>query len=116
MSWVTLFITVPLTVMTLVFTVSNTADVDVALTPFDPPMTVPLYAVVLAALAIGFFCGAGFVWVQSTKIRMKRWKETRRANSLEKELAEEKERKSTAVQDNARPALPTASEALAARD
>jgi len=113
MSWATLFITVPLTLLTVLFTISNTADVDVFITPFDPAIAVPLYFVGLCALGGGFMCGALFVWIQSSKMRMKKWQETRRADRLEKELVEEKSRFVELQKQNLNTQPPKASEVLA---
>ena len=113
MSWATLFITVPLTLLAVLFTVSNTVDVDVFVTPFDPAIPVPLYLVGLSALGGGFICGAAFVWIQGSKIRVKKWQETRRADRLEKELLEEKSRFIELQKQHLSTSPPKASEVLA---
>jgi uncharacterized membrane protein YciS (DUF1049 family) len=86
MNYLTLFITVPLTLFAIIFAVSNTSDVAVSALFIDGEFKIPLYLLGLGMLGGGFFCGALFVWILSQKTRYKCWKETRRAERLEKEL------------------------------
>lgn len=86
MSYLTLIITVPLTVFAILFAVSNSADVTVGLWPFEKEYTVSTWFFGLAMLGAGFFLGALFVWILSQKTRFQYWKESRRAARLEKEL------------------------------
>lgn len=86
MSYLTLIITVPLTIFAILFAVSNSADVTVGLWPFEKEYTVSTWIFGLAMLGAGFFLGALFVWILSQKTRFQYWKETRRAARLEKEL------------------------------
>jgi len=84
-------VTIPISVIALLFAASNTTSVEVFLTPFHDAVTVPLYAVGLLALGIGFLGGALLVWFYSYRIRIEKWQETRRANRLEKEIETQKE-------------------------
>lgn len=86
MSYLTLIITIPLTLFVILFAVSNNADVTVGLWPFEKEYTVSTWVFGLAMLGGGFFLGALFVWILSQKTRFQCWKETRRAARLEKEL------------------------------
>lgn len=86
MAYITLFITVPLTLFAVLFAVSNTGDVSVSLQPFEESLTLRIYALGLGMLAIGFFLGALFVGLHSQKMRLQGWKQKRRAERLEKEI------------------------------
>lgn len=86
MVYLTLIITLPLTVFAVLFALSNGQGVDLTLWPLEGKMSLPLSVVGLCLLATGFFCGALFVWMLSQKTRFKLWQETRRAERLEKEL------------------------------
>lgn len=86
MSYLTLVITIPLTVFAILFAVSNSADVTVGLWPFEKEYTLSVWTFGLAMLGAGFFLGSLFVWILSQKTRFQCWKESRRAARLEKEL------------------------------
>lgn len=86
MSYLTLIITLPLTVFAILFAVSNSGDVTVGLWPLDQTHTVSIWVFGLAMLGVGFFTGALFVWILGQKTRFLYWKESRRAARLEKEL------------------------------
>lgn len=83
MNFLLLLITVPLTAFAAVFAMFNTGDVTVT---FIHDYTLPLSAVCLGLMGAGFFFGALFMWILGQKTRFKCWKETRRADRLEKEL------------------------------
>ena len=86
MAWLSLIITIPLTIFAVLFAVSNAQVVPVALWPFEGTIDWPLSAVGLVLMLSGFLCGAVFVWMQAQKTRFKLWQETKRADRLEKEL------------------------------
>jgi hypothetical protein len=85
-SYITLIITVPLTIFVALFAVSNTGDVTVGLWPLAQKLTLSSGVFGLLMLGGGFFLGALFVWIHSQKLRFKWWRESRRAARLEKEL------------------------------
>ncbi|MDD9900847.1 MAG: LapA family protein [Alphaproteobacteria bacterium] len=86
MAWVTLVITVPLAVFSVLFAVVNHGTVDVHFPFPEMTLSLPVYLFGLGMLGTGFFAGALFVWLLDQKTRFKCWKETRRADRLEKEL------------------------------
>ncbi|HYD19353.1 MAG TPA: LapA family protein [Patescibacteria group bacterium] len=86
MAWLTWIITLPLTIFAVLFAVSNHADVTVGLWPFEKTLAVQSWLLALGMLGAGFFLGALFVWILSTRTRVKYWQEQRRASRLEKEL------------------------------
>lgn len=86
MPWLTLIITLPLTVFSVLFAVSNGQFVEVTLWPLEQKLSLPLSLAGLGLLLGGFCCGALFVWIYAQKTRFRLWQETRRADRLEKEL------------------------------
>ncbi len=95
MAYITLFITVPLTLFAVLFAVSNTGDVTVTLLPFDGKLTLGVYELGLGMMGIGFFFGALFVGIHSQKVRLNAWKQKRRAERLEKEIDGLREKESS---------------------
>lgn len=86
--YLTYIITVPLTIFAILFAFSNSGDVTFYVWPGDDALshTVPVWALGLGFLGVGFFCGALFVWILDQKTRFRYWRESRRAARLEKEL------------------------------
>lgn len=96
MRYISLFITVPLAFMAIVFAVANPQIVDFKLAPVQGyDASLPLFAVALAALFIGLFCGALLVWLHSWPMRIEYWRQERKIDRLEKDLYayEQKERR-----------------------
>jgi uncharacterized integral membrane protein len=85
MRYLALLITVPLTLCAVVFALSNTAIVSFSFPPFES-FSVPLNLLGLCLAGGGFFFGALFVWLHAQKTRIECWKQTRRADRLEKEI------------------------------
>lgn len=88
-SW---FITIPLTVLSLMFLIGNTHDVSLYYWTNTPPYELPLYAVGLAMLAVGFLGGAFFVSLNYYALRHEHWKVKRRLARIETELEESKKK------------------------
>lgn len=86
MSYLTLLITIPLTIFAVLFAVSNDADVSVGLWPLDGRHEMPIYALGLGMLIGGFLLGALFVSILAQKTRFLFWQEQRKRARLEKEL------------------------------
>lgn len=84
-------ISIPLTVFVILFAVSNTAKVSVALMPIKGSYELSLATVGLGLMALGFLAGSVFVGVQGYRTQIGKWQETRRADRLEKELLRVKE-------------------------
>ena len=84
----------PLAVVMVVFSVNNRSEVVLNLWPLGPldfaAASVPLFAVVLAALLAGFLAGGFVAWVSAAKVRKRARAENRRAEAAERELAEAK--------------------------
>lgn len=86
MAYLSLFITVPLTVLAVLFVVSNTADVSVYVYPGSEPLTAPFYVAGLALLLGGFLAGAIFVSLHAQKTAFRYWQEKQKSARLEKDL------------------------------
>lgn len=88
MQYLTLLITLPLTVFAVLVVLSNSSDVTLFLLPDEQSfsVTVPLWQATLGLLGGGFFLGALFVWTLHQKARFRYWQESRKCARLEKEL------------------------------
>lgn len=88
MQYLTLLITLPLTVIAVLVVLSNGADVSLHFFPDDKTftLTAPLWQIVLGFLLAGFLFGALFVWILHQKARFRYWQESRKTVRLEKEL------------------------------
>jgi uncharacterized integral membrane protein len=82
------FITFIVSIFVLVFSVSNLDFVAVHWSPFHPSYDLPLYAVILAALSLGFFWGGLMVWFSGSAARSKLRHATKDIKRLETDLEE----------------------------
>lgn len=83
LSWV---IGLPIAVLAIIFAVSNRGGVLVDLWPLPWEVTLPLYLLVLGALALGLVIGAAIAWFAGGSARARARREHRRANTLEVQL------------------------------
>jgi uncharacterized integral membrane protein len=79
LSWL---IGAPVTVVAVLFAVINRHNVLVDLWPLPWEVQLPLYLLVLAALAIGLVIGGVLVWLSGSSVRGRARKEGRRANAI----------------------------------
>ncbi len=84
---ITLLITLPLTVFSVLFALSNRQDVAVSLWPLMETYSLPLWLLGLGLLGVGFFLGAAFVAIPAQRLRFRLWREKNRADRLEKDMA-----------------------------
>ena len=103
LSWM---ITIPLTVLSVLFLVGNTGKVAVHYWINTPPFDVPLYAVGLAMLGIGFLAGAMFISLSYYALRHKHWRLKRRLARLEEEMDDLLNAPRTAEDDEEPPKKP----------
>ncbi len=66
-----------------VFCTSNMNDVKITYSPIHDPVTLPVYAVALGGVLLGFLVGAFMMWVNATA---KSFVKRREIKSLKKEL------------------------------
>ncbi|MDO8605536.1 MAG: LapA family protein [Phaeospirillum sp.] len=78
----------PLAVVATVFAVANRQEIHFDLWPLPFGLDVAAYLAVLAPLALGLATGAALVWVSGAGARLRARAERRRADSLERRLAD----------------------------
>ena len=66
LSWV---ITIPFTIIVVVFAINNRSPVTVSLWPLPWIAELPLYLVVLGSLLVGFLVGAVIAWLSAGRRR-----------------------------------------------
>ena len=90
MQYITLLITVPLAIISVLVVLANPESATVFLWPEDKvlQLTLPMWQLAVGLLFAGFFLGALFVWLHSQKTRFRYWAEARKSARLEKELEE----------------------------
>jgi uncharacterized integral membrane protein len=103
-NYLTLLITLPLTIFSVLFVVSNTGSISLYLYPGAPEQQVPIYLLGMVLLGGGFFLGALFVGLHAQKTTILYWREQQRAARLEKELDELQVKKDAAEDIIAPPA------------
>lgn len=86
--WIIGFI---LSVLIAALAVMNRASVDLFVTPVHPPLSIPLYAVFLPALAAGFVVGGVVVWLNTAQIRREKRQQRKAIRLLEREVQDLKE-------------------------
>ncbi len=88
LSWI---VTAPIVVLVVLFAVSNLDQVTLRLRPFPFEMTLPIWALTLAQLFVGFLLGAIVTFIGDRKRRREARIAVRRAGDLEQALAIAKE-------------------------
>ena len=91
-------ISIIVTVAAVLFALANRQSVDLVLIPFYDPFKVPLFAVALSNLGIGFAGGALFLWLRTIGGRISQKRQKRRIEALEQDLQEAKGK--NPLQDN----------------
>lgn len=84
LAWI---VTLPLTLVIVVFAVANRQTVTLDLWPLEMGYRLPLFALVLACLLFGFVCGIAIMWLAAGKTRHRARESHYRASSLEREVA-----------------------------
>ena len=84
LSWI---VTAPITILVLLFSVSNLDRVTLHLRPLPDDITLPIWAMTLIELFIGFLLGAIVTWIGDFKRRREARQLARRGGELEKALA-----------------------------
>lgn len=88
----TLLIALPLLVLLVLFALSNTEPVQLALWPSDYTLQVPLSLAVLGAMAIAFFAGGLMVWLSELGQRRRARRAEQALRLLEAQVQELKAR------------------------
>ncbi|MGH1397987.1 MAG: lipopolysaccharide assembly protein LapA domain-containing protein [Alphaproteobacteria bacterium] len=89
------------------FAVQNRAPINIQFSPLHDPFPLPLYAIALGGLLLGFILGGTLVWLNDGKIRHEKRRQKKQIKTLEKDLATLKSPKpQTAPASDLFPALP----------
>lgn len=80
-------VTLPLTLLVVVFAISNRHAVAVGLWPFDGTVEMPLYLLALGVLVLGFLSGTAVSGMHTLAARIKARREAKRADAAERRLA-----------------------------
>ncbi len=79
-------LTLPFLVGAVGFALYNPDAVTITINPFRPPLTIPVYVPVLAAIGIGFLFGAIMTWAAMGRLRKERRDQNKKIKALEKQL------------------------------
>ena len=82
-SWI---LTLPLTIVVIVFAVANRNFVPLDLWPFEIAVQVPIFVLVLGSLFVGFLIGALAMWVSGGKQRRRARAARSRLAKLERDV------------------------------
>lgn len=80
-------ITLPVLIGTIAFCVANTRDIAVTFSPLHAAVEVPLYAIGLGALSLGFIWGLLVTGIQTIQLRLQARRQRKHIQQLEKKLA-----------------------------
>ena len=97
-------VTIPLAIILIALSVANRAPVMATIDPFNPgnpalSFSLPLFALVLAALMVGVLLGSFLTWVNQSKHRSRAKLEASRADSIKREADAIKQERAAALQD-----------------
>lgn len=98
-----LVVTLPILIVAVVFSVTNRHAVPVRLWPLRLEVDLPLFLLVLAALALGMLAGALAAWLAAGRARGRARREHRRAELAEAELRRLRQAAKTESQPAAAP-------------
>jgi uncharacterized integral membrane protein len=106
-------ITLPVTLVILVFALSNRGPIGLTLWPFDATIDLPIYLVVLGSLLVGFLLGGLIAWVAGVRVRRQARRLRQETRRQAAEIADLKKRQGPPppagtglVTQSARPPLP----------
>ena len=83
LSWI---ITIPVTVVCVIFAIANQESVALDLWPLDMTYSLPIFLLVLGCLFVGFLIGATVMWVSAGTLRDKARRSYYKAADLEREV------------------------------
>ncbi len=87
MKYISWIITLPITVIVVIFAISNLNNISVAFWPFEGTFSLPLYIAVLTTFVIGFVCGGVVLWFSAGKTRRRARKFEYEAVGLKREVS-----------------------------
>jgi uncharacterized integral membrane protein len=80
-------ISFPITVLVILFAISNRDRVPMQLWPLPGEIEAPLYIMVLVCVALGFLLGGGIAWAGEIGHKTRAARAERKAEDLERELS-----------------------------
>ncbi len=80
-----------ITICIALIAIMNRHEVTFSWSPVNDNLTLPLYAIILSSMVVGFIFGGIMVWINSGKIRKERRKQKKEIKLLEKEITRLKE-------------------------
>jgi uncharacterized integral membrane protein len=83
-SWI---LTLPLSLIVIVFALSNRDSVAISLWPFELTQPVPLFLIMLGALFVGLLTGGSIAWLAQGRKRRDRRRAKREVKELSAEVA-----------------------------
>lgn len=95
LSWI---VTIPVTVVVVVFALANRHEAGLSFWPFPWSTNLPVYVIVLCCLLVGFLLGAGLAWLSGGPRRRRARQTAERARDLAVQLAELKRRQAIAAE------------------
>jgi len=90
--FLSLLITLPLSVFVILFAVSNTQNATVNFNILDAHFTLPQYGITLGMMALGFIAGSLLVWLNLYHYRIRYWQTQKKLQRYEE--------KHEAIRDN----------------
>lgn len=87
-----ILITLPITLVILLFAIANRAPIAVSLWPFPWQVELPGYLVILGSVLVGFAAGALVAWLSAGRRRREARRNAAEARRLAEELAALKRR------------------------
>jgi uncharacterized integral membrane protein len=109
-------VTLPITLVVLIFALSNREAVGLTFWPFDAIIDLPIYLVVLGGVLLGFLLGGLIAWLAGGRVRRQARRLQQEARRQAAEIADLKKRQgvpappqaggTALVAQSARPPLP----------
>ena len=87
MRYLSLVVTIPVTVIVVVFAVNNRALMELDSWPLDGMVTVPVFVAVLAPFILGFLVGGMALWTSTAARRRQARRQRQQLKMLEAEKA-----------------------------
>ena len=89
----------PFIIAAVAFAIANPDTVSLTWSPLNNKIIMPLYAVILIFMGLGFFLGSVVTWLGMGKIRKERRYLKRENKKLEKAINKEEESKKTIIKN-----------------
>lgn len=83
----------PFIIAAVSFAIANSETITLIWSPFHGKLTLPLYALTLGFLVVGFLLGAFMTWLGMGKLRSERRAYKKDVKRLEKELKDQKSKR-----------------------